>query len=159
MVNFSSSARRAGLILHTTVTGYDAPWRQVHDLLIHAALATENILPAPSPIVLQTSLDDSYVSYEINAYTNKPGLMAQTYSDLHDNIQDKFNEAGVEIMSPKYSAIRDGNDLTVPEESRLPDYPPKSCRSQLRNRQARPVLKGAHRREIRTDFLRAIGLS
>ncbi|HEY2380371.1 MAG TPA: mechanosensitive ion channel family protein [Terriglobia bacterium] len=131
MINFSSSAKRDGLILHTSITiGYDAPWRQVHDLLIHAALATGNILPEPSPFVLQTSLDDSYVSYEINAYTNKPSLMARTYSDLHENIQDKFNEAGVEIMSPHYSSIRDGNDVTVPEEYRPPDYSPKAFRVQ-----------------------------
>jgi hypothetical protein len=35
--------------------------------------------------------------------------MAQTYSALHANIQDKFNEAGVEILSPHYAALRDGN--------------------------------------------------
>ena len=87
MVNFSSSSKRQGLILHTTVTiGYDASWRQVHQLLIDAALATENIMKEPAPFVLQTSLDDSYVSYQINAYTDKPGAMAVTYSCLHQCI-------------------------------------------------------------------------
>jgi small-conductance mechanosensitive channel len=129
MVNFSSSARRNGLILHTTVTiGYDAPWRQVHQVLIDAALATLNILPEPKPYVLQTSLDDSYVSYELNAWTGEPGRMAVTYSELHQNIQDKFNEAGIEIMSPQYSALRDGNDATIPEEYRSADYTPKAFR-------------------------------
>ena len=129
MVNFSSSSKRQGLILHTSVTiGYDAPWRQVHQLLIDAALATENILKEPPPFVLQTSLDDSYVSYQINAYTNKASEMAVTYSRLHQSIQDTFNAAGVEIMSPQYSALRDGNDTTVPEDYRASDYAPKSFR-------------------------------
>jgi small-conductance mechanosensitive channel len=120
IINYSSSAQEFGLILNTSVTiGYDAPWRQVHELLIAAACATENILELPAPFVLQTALNDFYVSYEINAYTDKPSLMASTYSELHQNIQDKFNEAGVEIMSPHYSSLRDGNMMTIPE-SHLP---------------------------------------
>jgi len=116
ITNFSSSAQDYGLILHTTVTiGYDAPWRQVHELLVAAAKATENILELPEPFVLQTSLDDFYVSYQINAYTEKPSIMARTYSQLHQNIQEKFNEAGVEIMSPHYATLRDGNMTTIPE--------------------------------------------
>jgi small-conductance mechanosensitive channel len=116
ITNFSSSAQEHGLILHTTVTiGYDAPWRTVHELLIAAARATENILELPAPFVFQTSLDDFYVSYEINAYTDTPSVMARTYSDLHRNIQETFNEAGVEIMSPHYSSLRDGNMTTIPE--------------------------------------------
>ncbi|HEX4999937.1 MAG TPA: mechanosensitive ion channel family protein [Terriglobia bacterium] len=129
MVNYSSSAERDGLILHTTVTiGYDAPWQKVQKLLIDAALATPNILADPAPFVLQTSLDDSYVSYELNAYTRQPRRMAITYSALHENIQDGFNRAGVEIMSPQYSAIRDGNDTTIPEANRGPGYTPGAFR-------------------------------
>ncbi|GIW54642.1 MAG: mechanosensitive ion channel protein [Nitrospiraceae bacterium] len=117
IINFSSSAKDRGLILHTSVTiGYDAPWRTVHKLLIDAAKATTHILEKPEPFVLQTSLDDFYVTYEINAYTNEPSKMATIYAELHQNIQDKFNEAGVEIMSPHYSQIRDGNKTTIPEE-------------------------------------------
>jgi len=71
---------------------------------------------SPEPFVLQTSLNDFFVSYELNVYTDRPKLMVQTYSDLHQNIQDQFNEAGVEIMSPHYSALRDGNVPTNPPE-------------------------------------------
>jgi small-conductance mechanosensitive channel len=121
--NFSVSAREEGLILHTTVTiGYDAPWKTVHQLLIDAALACDHILKDPRPFVLQTALDDFYVHYQINAYTAQPRVMAQTYSDLHEKIQDKFNAAGVEIMSSHYSNVRDGNRTTIPEEFRPTDY-------------------------------------
>lgn len=121
IINYSSSADQKGLILHTTVTiGYDVPWKQVHELLISAANETENIKQEPKPFVLQTSLDDFYVSYELNAYTDNPGIMAKIYSQLHSKIQDKFNEAGVEIMSPHYGAMRDGNQTTIPS-----DYLPK----------------------------------
>jgi small-conductance mechanosensitive channel len=130
IINFSSSADNGmSLILHTTVTiGYDVPWRRVHELLINSAKLSQNILTDPAPFVLQTSLDDFYVSYELNAYTDKPNIMAKTYSELHQNIQDKFNEAGVEIMSPHYSAIRDGNQITVPEDYLPETYTPPTFR-------------------------------
>ena len=129
IVNYSSSAQSHGLILHTGVTiGYDAPWRQVHELLISAADATQNILKDPKPFVLQTSLDDFYVSYELNAFTDQPATMARTYSELHQHIQDKFNEAGVEIMSPHYGALRDGNQVTIPAENLPKNYQAPSFR-------------------------------
>lgn len=122
LINFSSIAKEQGLILHTSVTiGYDAPWKTVHALLIDAAQATTHILEKPEPFVLQTSLDDFYVTYEINAYTDQPNKMAVIYAELHQHIQDKFNEGGVEIMSPHYGTIRDGNKTTIPDS-----YLPKS---------------------------------
>ena len=123
IVNFSASTQQEGLILHTAVTiGYDAPWRTVHQLLIDAALTCNDILPEPRPFVLQTALDDFYVHYEINAFTDAPSHMAQIYSDLHQNIQDKFNQAGVEIMSSHYSNVRDGNRTTIPAAYLAKDY-------------------------------------
>jgi small-conductance mechanosensitive channel len=124
-VNYTTSANELGLILHTGVTiGYDVPWKQVHELLIGAALATDGILAKEDkkPFVLQTSLDDFYVAYQINAFTNHSHRMASIYSQLHQNIQDKFNEAGVEIMSPHYRAARDGNMTTVPANYLAKDY-------------------------------------
>jgi len=103
VVNYSSLARKGGLILHTTVTiGYDTPWRQVHAMLLKAAEGTPGLLKEPRPFVLQTGLNDFYVSYELNAYTDRPLEMVSIYSDLHQNIQDAFNEHGVQIMSPHY---------------------------------------------------------
>ncbi|MGA7990708.1 MAG: mechanosensitive ion channel family protein [Thermoanaerobaculia bacterium] len=123
VLNYSTSARDKGLILHTSVTiGYDAPWRDVHAALLAAAKATEHVLESPAPFVFQKSLDDFYVSYEINAYTDEASRMAATYSDLHANIQDKFNEAGIEIMSPHYESLRDGNEVTIPQASRPKSY-------------------------------------
>ncbi|PJB32076.1 MAG: mechanosensitive ion channel protein [Deltaproteobacteria bacterium CG_4_9_14_3_um_filter_65_9] len=129
IVNYSSSAKECGLILNAGVTiGYDADWRKVHELLISAARRTADIQESPSPFVFQTSLDDFYVSYELNAYTEKPQVMAATYSLLHQNIQDVFNEAGVEIMSPHYSQIRDGNRMAIPDSSLPPGYAPPAFR-------------------------------
>jgi len=103
VINYSFLAKEGGLILHTTVTiGYDTPWRQVEALLLTAAEKTRGLLKEPHPFVLQTSLDDFYVSYELNAYTDRPEEMAQAYAGLHRNIQDTFNEYGVQIMSPSY---------------------------------------------------------
>lgn len=116
-VNYSASARQFGLIIHTTVTiGYDAPWRQIHQLLINAARITPGVLEHPKPFVLETELQDYYPCYQINAYIKDADRLAQITSELHQNIQDIFNEAGVEIMSPHYFAKRDGSASTIPED-------------------------------------------
>jgi small-conductance mechanosensitive channel len=129
MVNYSALARQDGLILHTGVTiGYDAPWRQVHELLLAAARRTPGIVESPAPFVLQTALNDFYVAYEINAYTREPRRMVEIYSDLHANIQDAFNEAGVEIMSPHYASLRDGNTIAIPDGYLAPDYEARAFR-------------------------------
>ena len=126
-INYSMSASNLGLILNSTVTiGYDAPWRKVHELLINAALKTEHIKDKPQPFVLQTSLDDFYVSYQINAYTENASMAAKIYSQLHSNIQDGFNEGGIEILSPHYRAARDGNTVAMPADYLQPDYKPPS---------------------------------
>jgi len=133
IVNFSSPEGGAPLILHTSVSiGYDAPWRTVHDLLISSALRTSAILREPAPFVLQTSLDDSYVTYEINAYTHEASRMADIYAELHQNIQDCFNEGGVEIMSPHYASLRDGNSTTIPKQHLPKDYSASSFRFEQR---------------------------
>jgi small-conductance mechanosensitive channel len=122
-INYSRNARTIGLILHTSVTiGYDAPWRKVHDLLIEAALATPGILHQPRPFVWQTALNDFYVTYEINAYTDTPRDMVDIYAALHARIQDSFYAAGVEIMSPHYTSLRDGNAVAIPEGQRPSNY-------------------------------------
>ena len=124
-INYSSMAVDNGLIMHTTVTiGYDVPWKDMHQALINAANKTDMLLKDPEPFVLQTSLDDFYVSYQINAYTNEPNKQAEIYSQLHQNIQDCCNEAGIEILSPHYRAMRDGNMTTIP-----PDYLPKDYKA------------------------------
>ena len=125
IINYSASERDLNnpLRLSTTVTlGYDIPWRKVYEVLIDAALATDGILKEPKPFVWQTSLEDYYPSYSLRAYTNQPLKMGAIYSRLHENIQDKCNEADIEILSPQYSAIRDGNMTTMPEKYLSDDY-------------------------------------
>lgn len=124
-INYTTSAKDLGLILHTTVTiGYDVPWTKVHELLINAAKSSDGVLKSEDkqPFVLQTSLDDFYVAYQLNAYTDQPEKMARIYSTLHQQIQDKFAEGGVEIMSPHFGAIRDGNAVNIPSDYLPKDY-------------------------------------
>jgi small-conductance mechanosensitive channel len=123
--NYSIEANENGLIIHTTVTiGYDVPWPKMHETLITAALRTEAILKEPKPFVLQTSLEDFYVAYQINAYTREASKQALVYSNLHQNIQDCCNEVGIEILSPHYRAARDGNTTTIPADYLPKDYKP-----------------------------------
>ena len=116
-VNYSQSAREYGLIIHSEVSiGYDVPWRKTHQLLIEAALNTPGVIDDPRPFVLETSLQDYYPVYQVNAYIRDANSLSQIYSDLHQNIQDAFNEAGIEIMSPHYIATRDGSETTIPKD-------------------------------------------
>ena len=111
VINFSTQAKKTGIMLHTGVTiGYDVPWPTVQALLLSAAAATEHIEEDPKPFVLQTALDDNYVAYELNASTKRADMRPKVYSALHANILDAFHTAGVEITSPHYRAMRDGNE-------------------------------------------------
>ncbi|MEY3963363.1 MAG: hypothetical protein RLZZ106_618 [Cyanobacteriota bacterium] len=118
VVNFSFSRReiQQPVALATTITiGYDVPWRQVHDLMLKAARSVAGITDEVEPFVLQTSLNDYHISYELNAFVRDPGCYRQTLSAVLAALQDQFAAADVEILSPGYHAIRNGNRSTVPQ--------------------------------------------
>lgn len=120
-LNYSAAARdhNAPLMLHTTITlGYEVPLQDAHQTLMAAASVTPHILHEPAPFVWQTSLDDFYVSYQLNVYTEDLNLMLMNtiYSELHANILKQCDEAGIEILSPHYAALRDGNESTLSAE-------------------------------------------
>ncbi len=105
IINYSTMARQEGIILHPRVgIGYEVPWRQVEALLIMAAERTAGVVSEPKPFVLQVALGDYAVTYELNAHCKDEKRMQVVCSDLYKNIQDVFNEYGVQIMTPSYEA-------------------------------------------------------
>jgi len=117
VTNYTVMARKPGLLLHTTVgIGYDTPWRQVEAMLLMAAERTEGLQQKPKPFVLQTLMGDFAVNYEINAYCTEAERMVAIRSELHRNIQDVFNEYGVQIMSPAYVADPASAKIVPPED-------------------------------------------
>ena len=116
--NYSRAVKGKGYIVDTTVTiGYDTPWRQVEAMLIEAARRTTGILDDPAPRVFQTALSDFYPEYRLvcQAIPREPRPRAEVLAGLHENIQDVFNEYGVQIMSPHY--LGDPRDAkVVPKE-------------------------------------------
>jgi small-conductance mechanosensitive channel len=114
--NFTRNAD-AGLMTPTSVTiGYDTPWRQVHALLLLAAERTEGLRDTPKPVVLQTALSDFYVNYTLLVSLVQPAQRLRTLAVLHANIQDAFNEYGVQIMSPNYEADPERPKLVPQQE-------------------------------------------
>lgn len=114
-INYSTNSLNEGLIIHTSISiGYDVPWKEVHQALIDAVLLIPEVQKEPLPFVLQTSLDDFYVSYQIYAHVKEISRLPVIYSAMHQNIQDVFNQRGIEIMSPHYRATRDGSASTIP---------------------------------------------
>ena len=124
IINFSkNAAEEVGVILHTSVTiGYDVPSGDVIKALVKGAINTEMILENPTPFVLVKSLDDFYINYEVNCHTKNPEKSALIYSYLHESIKNELHNAGIEILSPHYNALRDGNVMTVPPENIPKDY-------------------------------------
>ena len=117
VTNYSFSRReiQRPVAIATTITiGYDVPWRQVHALMLAATHQVEGIAAEPAAYVLQLSLNDFHISYELNASLADVGQYRRTLSELLGAIQDQFAAAGVEILSPSYHAIRDGNPSTLP---------------------------------------------
>ena len=105
VINYASLSRKQGLILHTAVgIGYETPWRQVEAMLLMAAERTAGLLREPVPFVLQLSLNDFAVTYELNVYCDQPSEMDRLYAELHRSVLDVFNEFGVQIMTPAYVA-------------------------------------------------------
>jgi small-conductance mechanosensitive channel len=125
IINYSASIRdtnRPVAIELSLTLGYDVPWRVVYEVLRAAALATEGACPDVEPEVEQKALGDFSVTYEVNVFTRSPENYKAIISSLCQNIQDHCNGAGIEILSPTYSALRDGNTTTMPESYRPEGY-------------------------------------
>jgi small-conductance mechanosensitive channel len=124
--NLSRLAANGGVRLTTAVTiGYDTPWRQVHAMLRMAAERTTHVARDPAPRVVQTALQDFYVEYTLVICVPDARLKIAVLDELHAQIQDVFNEFGVQIMSPNYEA--DPSDKKyVPKEQwfQAPAQPP-----------------------------------
>ena len=115
--NYTSAGGERGALISTTVTiGYDTPWRQVHAMLISAAEETNGLRLDPKPFVMQKSLQDFYVEYELYAYVDRPLERILIISQLHANIQDQFNTHGVQIMSPHF-VLQPRNNVVVNREN------------------------------------------
>ncbi|GHV77941.1 hypothetical protein AGMMS49942_27620 [Spirochaetia bacterium] len=99
----SSTENAEGLTLYAEVTmGYAIPWPQVHEILLTAARKTALTEETPGPYVLQTALDNYYARYQINVYTKAVEKVPAIYSELYQNVQNGFREAGISMTAPAY---------------------------------------------------------
>ena len=103
VVNYSALAETGGLILHTKVgIGYEVPGDRSTRCSSRRPRARRRLAQEPAPFVLQRELGDFAVVYQLNVAKDSPKGMVRTYSELHQNILDVFNEHGVQIMTPAY---------------------------------------------------------
>jgi small-conductance mechanosensitive channel len=103
--NYSRLADQHGVIVYASAgIGYDAPWRLVHRLLVDAALRTPGVRRDPAPFVRQSALTSFCVEYTINAYIERPEDRLEVLSNLNANIQDAFNDARIQIMTPAFES-------------------------------------------------------
>ena len=117
VVNFSFSQReiKQPIAIATSVTlGYDVPWRTIHALMLQSARETTGVSDLQEPYVLQTALNDFHVSYEVTAFVSDPSRYRESLSELHGRLQDRFAEAGIEILSPAVQSLRGSVALHAP---------------------------------------------
>jgi small-conductance mechanosensitive channel len=123
--NFTRLKKETGVPVNSVVTiGYDAPWRQVHQLLLAAASQTSGVIENPAPKVLQKALSDWYAEYTLIVYADEPSARGSILSELNGHIQDAFNEAGIQIMSPHYKDDPP-EPMVIPKERWFPAAPGK----------------------------------
>jgi small-conductance mechanosensitive channel len=105
VTNYSTLAGQRGLILQAEVgIGYETPWRQVHAMLLEAARRASWAMVDPAPFILQRSLGDFAVVYQLNVYRPHPEGLLLAQTELNQHILDVFNEYDVQIMTPAYVA-------------------------------------------------------
>jgi small-conductance mechanosensitive channel len=115
--------------------GYDVPWRQVEAMLLLAARRTAGIDPEPPARVLQTALLDFYVEYMLLVALHDASRRVQLRNDLLANIQDVFNEYGVQIASPHYEADPEQPKVVAKEDwYKAPARPPPGAGSDVSDR-------------------------
>ncbi|MDQ7823667.1 MAG: mechanosensitive ion channel family protein [Candidatus Eremiobacteraeota bacterium] len=130
VTNLTSPVEEVGstIVFSEVTLGYDAHGEVVADLFVKAGEATEGVLKDPKPFVWQKNLSDFYVTYTVGVHIDNPQQYLVISSDLHHNIRKFFDEAGVEIMSPHYTSLRDGNRVTIPGRYLAKDYRAPSFR-------------------------------
>lgn len=118
IINYTRITKEQGsLILHTDITlGYEICQYKVEKLLIQAAKKIPFILEEKEPFVLRKNLNESFITYELNVHTVLTDKIPTIYSDIHKNILDLFNQEGIEVLSPTYHSVRNGNKSTIPFE-------------------------------------------
>ena len=121
VVNFSFSQReiKKPIAIATSVTlGYEVPWRTIHALMLQSARETTRASDLQEPYVLQTALNDFHVSYEVTAFVSDPSRYRESLSELHGSLQDRFAEAGIEILSPAVQSLRGSIAVNTPTKPR-----------------------------------------
>lgn len=105
--NFSSM--KAVLIYVSVTLGYDVDKDEAKRLLIDCAEKTKGVLTGTNkkPFVLLRDLGNYAVTYEINAYTNRPNELVTIKSELIDNILSEFKKSNIEILTPAQIAVRE----------------------------------------------------
>jgi len=110
------SALKDVLIYIPITLGYDIDKEEAKKQLIKCAEMTNDILldtPDKTPFVLLRDLGNCTVTYEINAYTDKPHRLVEIKSELIDHILTEFKKANMEILSPTHIVVRQHSTITA----------------------------------------------
>lgn len=114
VINFTQTAQTSGLMISVKVgIGYDEDPKQVEELLLSAAEKIRGIRSVPKPYVLYPSLNSHDVTYQLCVHALVGEVPDRIRSNLNRAVLMAFNKAGVQIMTPFYTA--DPDDKKVPK--------------------------------------------
>jgi small-conductance mechanosensitive channel len=110
--NLSAAARADGLIVPVSVIfTYDVPAPVAHGVLMRAASRTDKVLTSPAPFVIQTALNNVSASYELRVFTRECNQLLRLTSELMENVEIEFREAGIDLNIPNITIIRESDLL------------------------------------------------
>lgn len=117
VTNLSEQLDKSGLVLRCPISiGYDVAWQTVESLLLEAAKDIDGVLPEPAPLVQTNELGDFSITYTLLVRITDPAIAPAIRTRLNQAILDRFNTAGIQIMSPAYV-----NDPVTPK---IPGHDP-----------------------------------
>jgi small-conductance mechanosensitive channel len=109
IVNWTMAAKTGGFAAEIDATiGYDVPAKQVIQLMTSSCEDIPSVLQFPKANVVMTEFHNHAIGYKLRAYIKSPQMRFKVQTDIMINMQKKFAEAGVEILSPEFFVRRAG---------------------------------------------------
>ena len=101
-------------IVITVGVAYKSDTHKAHDLILAVASENPNVLNDPAPRVTFESFGDSTLNFVLRCYTASMDVRLDTIHELHEAVNDRFNQEGVEIAFPQMDLHVRSVDQTVP---------------------------------------------
>ena len=116
LINWTLSNKMNRFVIPVGVA-YGTDTRKARQLMLDAARSHPHVLEDPEPVSVFNGFGDSTLDLELRCFLSSLECRVQTITELNEEIDRRFAQAGIEIAFPQ----RDLNLRTVPEGWSVPD--------------------------------------